>query len=80
MPFYVVLTFWLVILFASFGLSAPRNALSYITILLGALSIASVVYVILDLDTPFSGLFVEPTNARSAGPAQLIETRPARQR
>jgi Protein of unknown function (DUF4239) len=58
MPFYLVLAFWLVILFASFGLSAPRNALSYTTILLGALSIASVVFVILDLDTPFSGLFM----------------------
>ncbi len=58
MPFYIVLTFWLVIVFASFGLSAPRNILSYITILLGALSIASVIYVILDLDTPFSGVLM----------------------
>ncbi len=58
MPFYLVLAFWLVILFASFGLSAPRNVLSYTTILLGALSITSVVFVILDLDTPFSGLFM----------------------
>jgi hypothetical protein len=57
-PFYIVLTLWLAIVFASFGLSAPRNSLSYITILLGALSIASVIYVILDLDTPFTGLFM----------------------
>jgi hypothetical protein len=57
-PFFVVLAFWLAIVFASFGLSAPRNLLSYLTILLGALSIASVVYVILDLDTPFSGVFM----------------------
>lgn len=58
MPFYIVLAFWLLIIFASFGLSAPRNVLSYVTIVLGALSIASVVFVILDLDTPFSGLFM----------------------
>jgi hypothetical protein len=58
MPFYIVLAFWLVIIFASFGLTAPRNMLSYVTILLGALSIASVVFVILDLDTPFSGIFM----------------------
>jgi hypothetical protein len=58
MPFYIVLTIWLVIVFASFGLSAPRNLLSYITIMLGGLSIASVIFVILDLDTPFSGLFM----------------------
>ncbi len=54
-PFYLVLTFWLGIVFASFGLSAPRNALTYVTILLGALAIASAAYVILDLDTPFTG-------------------------
>jgi hypothetical protein len=57
-PFSIVLTFWLVIIFASLGLSAPRNVLSYVTILLGALSIASVIFVILDLDTPFTGLFM----------------------
>jgi hypothetical protein len=45
LPFYAVLAFWLVIVFASFGLSAPRNLLSYITIILGALSIASVIFV-----------------------------------
>jgi uncharacterized protein DUF4239 len=56
-PFYIVLTFWLVIVFASFGLNAPRNVLSYSTIALGALSIASVVFVILDLDAPFEGVF-----------------------
>jgi hypothetical protein len=58
MPFYIVMTFWLVIVFTSFGLSAPRNSLSYVTIPRGALSIASVIYVILDLDTPFTGLFM----------------------
>jgi hypothetical protein len=58
MPFYLVLAFWLVIVFASFGLSAPRNALSYASIVLAALSIASVIFVILDLDTPFTGIFI----------------------
>jgi hypothetical protein len=36
---------------------APRNVLSYTTIILGALSIASVIFVLLDLDTPFDGIF-----------------------
>ena len=40
-----------------FGLTAPRNALSYTTIALGGLSIASAIFVILELDTPFSGFF-----------------------
>ncbi len=57
-PFYVVLVFWLVIVFASFGLMAPRNLLSYTAIALAALSIASVIFVILELDRPFEGLAV----------------------
>jgi len=56
-PFYVVLVFWLAIVFGSFGLTMPRNALSYTAIGLGAVSIASAMFVILELDTPFSGLF-----------------------
>lgn len=71
MPFYVVLAFWLVIIFASFGLSAPGNILSYITILLGALSIASVIFVILDLDTPFTGLFTVSSAPLREALAQL---------
>jgi hypothetical protein len=34
-PFYIVLVFWLAIVFGSFGLNAPRNALTYTIILLG---------------------------------------------
>ncbi len=56
-PFYIVLVFWLAVVFASFGLNAPRNALSYTTILLGALSITSAIFVILELDSPFAGFF-----------------------
>lgn len=58
LPFYLVLVFWLAVVFASFGLSAPSNALTYATILLAALSIASAVFVILDLDTPFTGSLI----------------------
>lgn len=48
----------LVVVFASFGSSTPRNLLPYRTILPRALSIASIVHVILDLDGPFSGVFM----------------------
>jgi hypothetical protein len=57
MPFYVVMVFWLVVVFASFGLSAPRNLLVFVMLGLSALSIASAVFVILDLDAPFTGIF-----------------------
>jgi hypothetical protein len=57
-PFDRILAFWLVIIFLCFGLIAPRNALSIVTITLGAVSIATAVLVILDLDTPFTGSIV----------------------
>jgi len=54
-PFFVTLTFWLFIIFLSFGLIAPRNALALVTITLGALSLSSVVYGLVDLAPPFTG-------------------------
>jgi hypothetical protein len=57
-PFFKTLAFWLFVIFLSFGLIAPRNALALVMITLGALSIASAVYVIVDLDTPFTGPIV----------------------
>ncbi|MDR6493076.1 DUF4239 domain-containing protein [Paraburkholderia sp. 22099] len=57
-PFFKTLTFWLCVIFLSFGLIAPRNALALVTISLGAVSIASAIYVIVDLDSPFSGPIV----------------------
>lgn len=55
-PFLTVLTFWLVIVFAIFGLSSPRNGLVYATVLLCALSISSSILLILEFNTPLSGL------------------------
>jgi hypothetical protein len=73
MPFYIVLTLWLVIIFAGFGLNAPVNALSGVTIVLGALSIASVVFVILDLDTPYTGFFTVSSQPLREALAQLSQ-------
>ena len=56
-PFFVVLIFWLAVVFGAFGLNAPHNLLSYVMIALAALSISSAIFVILDLDTPFGGVF-----------------------
>jgi hypothetical protein len=52
-PFYVVLVFWLTVVFASFGLNAPRNILSYTVIALGGLAIASA-YLSSSIWTPHS--------------------------
>ena len=62
-PFYWVLALWLVILFGSFGLTAPPNPLTIIVVVLTALSITIAVAVIADLDQPYGGLFGIPSTA-----------------
>ncbi|HBZ56439.1 MAG TPA: hypothetical protein DEO88_13620 [Syntrophobacteraceae bacterium] len=55
-PFLVILLFWLTITFASFGLFAPRNATVLAVLFVCALSVASAVFLVLEMDTPFDGL------------------------
>ncbi|HUO05671.1 MAG TPA: hypothetical protein VMU16_10790 [Candidatus Binataceae bacterium] len=55
-PFLVVVVFWLTILFVSFGLFAPRNATVIITMLVSAMSVSGAIFLILELDQPFTGL------------------------
>jgi hypothetical protein len=57
-PFVLILIVWLFVLFVSFGLFAPRNALVVIALLVGALSIAGAVILIVDMDSPFEGMIV----------------------
>jgi len=52
----VVAIFWLSMTFASFGLSAPRNATVVTVLVISALSVAAAVFLILELDGPFEGL------------------------
>ena len=54
--FVVVVVFWLTILFASFGLFAPRNATVIAVLFLCALSVSGSIFLILEMDHPFDGL------------------------
>ena len=54
--FLVVLSFWLVVLFGSFGLFAPRNPLVVAALMVSALSVAGAIYLTLELAQPFGGL------------------------
>jgi hypothetical protein len=56
MPFLVILVFWLTVLFASFGLFAPWNATVLATLFVGALSVATALFLILEMDRPFEGV------------------------
>jgi hypothetical protein len=55
LPFLFLLVFWLAVLFASFGLFAPRNATAVVVLFVGAFAVAAAVKVMLDMDTPFGG-------------------------
>jgi hypothetical protein len=70
-PFLVVLVFWLCIIFASFGLFAPRNA-TVITVLgVCALSVSGAIFLILELDRSFEGLLQVSGAPLRAAVAQL---------
>ncbi|MBV9537983.1 MAG: hypothetical protein JOY70_03500 [Acidisphaera sp.] len=56
-PFYRMLVFWLIVIFASFGLISPRHSLSMITIVLCAFSLSTALFVVVDLDRPYGGVF-----------------------
>jgi hypothetical protein len=71
-PFYQVLVFWLMIIFALFGLVAPRNTLSLATIVLSALSLGSVIFVIVDLSGPYGGFFSIPSTAMRSALAAML--------
>jgi Protein of unknown function (DUF4239) len=53
--FLVVLGFWLVILFAGYGLLAPRNPTVITILIVCMLSISGAVFLVLELDRPFEG-------------------------
>jgi hypothetical protein len=55
LPFLGAVILWLTVLFASYGLFAPRNATAIIAIFLCAFAVAAAVKLILDMDTPFAG-------------------------
>ncbi len=55
-PFLVVLMFWLVALFLGFGLLSPRNGTVLAVLFVSAVSVATALLIIIDLNQPFDGL------------------------
>jgi hypothetical protein len=72
--FLALLIFWLTLLFASFGLFAPRNLISVVTLTLCALAVAGAIGMILELEKGFGGLVhISPQPMRQA--AKALEPR-----
>ena len=57
---------WATFLFCGYGLLSSRHPMSYVALVVGAMGIASAIYIIADLINPFSGVFV-------LSPAPLLE-------
>jgi hypothetical protein len=56
LPFLAILMLWMVILLAGFSLMAPPNATTLAALFICALSVCGAIFLILELDEPFSGL------------------------
>jgi hypothetical protein len=56
LPLLAVLVFWLAICFGSYGLLSRPNATSVTMLVVSAVSAAGAIFLILELDQPFSGL------------------------
>jgi hypothetical protein len=52
----VILVSWVTVIFASFGLNAPRNNTVISSFLIGSLAIGGAVFLILEMDRPLNGV------------------------
>ncbi len=54
-PFVAIMVFWLMLIFFSYGLFTPRNATVFTVLALCAVSLASSVYLVLEMDDSLEG-------------------------
>src|ERR1051325_6745353 len=59
-PLLMALAVWLVVIFLGFGMLAPSNPTSTLSVIAGAFSVACAVFIILELDHPFAGVVRVP--------------------
>jgi hypothetical protein len=55
-PLLAVLVCWLVIIFLSFSIFAPPNRTASIALVVSSISVAGAMFLILEMDRPFTGL------------------------
>jgi len=70
-PLLVVLIFWVSVLFLGFGLFARFQVIVAATLLIGALSVASAVFLMLELNQPYQGLLRIPDTPVQAALGQI---------
>jgi hypothetical protein len=69
--FFVVVVSWLAVIFASFGLYAPRNASVIAALLIAALTLAGPIFMMLEMDQPYGGLVKIPSTSLRVALDQL---------
>ena len=62
-PFFIVVVFWLAIIFASFGIFAPRNAAVTAALFVAALGLAGAIFMILEMEQPYGGVVKIPSTS-----------------
>jgi hypothetical protein len=55
-PLLCILTFWLAILFVSFGMFAPSNSTVIIALVMAAVAVSGGVFLMMELNSPFTGI------------------------
>src|SRR5271168_3230101 len=66
-PMVAIVVCWSLLLFCGYGMVSPVNGTVVATLALGAIAVASAIFLILELSQPYSGLF-------RLSPAGVIET------
>lgn len=69
--FFIVVVAWLAVIFASFGLYAPRNASVIAALLVAALALAGPIFMMLEMDQPYGGLVKIPSTSLRVALDQL---------
>ena len=62
---------WITIIFASFGLIAPRNGTALAALILCACAVAIAIFLIVEMSEPFSGFIHIPSTALREALAQI---------
>jgi hypothetical protein len=66
-----ILVSWIAVIFASFGLNAPRNATVLTAFLLCSMAIGASVFLIMEMDNPFRGVLRIPRAPMANALAQM---------
>jgi hypothetical protein len=66
-PLLLVVTSWLIAIFVSFGIFAPKNPTVMVTLIVCAIAVSAAIFIIMEMYSPFSGVLrISPVAVRDA--------------